>query len=171
MSAVLVAVSEVGAGPELEAALASVRLAGRTLLLAHVIDNGARGDMELIRGRFLGRPLPGHRLRDIGAAERDAATSILAEAATVAERLGAGCETWLGEGEPGRELVRLAAGGGCELIVIGARPPEPELRPGPHSLGSTARFVVDHSPVPVLLLRREGRGRRASAHSVVPRAH
>ncbi|WP_338182079.1 universal stress protein [Candidatus Dormiibacter inghamiae] len=166
----LIAVSEVGAGPELEAALTSVRLAGHTLLLAHVIDNGARGELDLIRSRLLGRPLPGHRLRDIGAAERDAATSILGEAATVAERLGAGCETWLGEGEPGRELVRLAAGGRCELIVIGARPPAADLRPGPHSLGSTARFVVDHSPVPVLLLRRVASGRPASAPPpVVPR--
>ncbi len=160
MSTVLIAVSGVGARGELEAAQVSLRLAGRTLLLAHVIDNGARGELALIRGRFLGRPLPDHRLHAIGAAERDAATLILGEAATVAARMGAVWETWLGEGEPGRELVRLAAGGDCELMVIGARPPEAALRPGPHSLGSTARFVVDHSPVPVLLLRRESRGRR-----------
>jgi hypothetical protein len=48
--------------------------------------------MELIRGRFPGRPLPADRLERIGAA-------------------------------------------------------------GPRSLGHTARFVVDHSPCPVLLLR------------------
>jgi len=153
---VLIAVGETGAESELQAARALVSLAGRTLLLAHVIDNGARGELQLMRGRFLGRPIPGHRLREIGSAERDAAASILAEATTLARRLGGGNESWLGEGEPGRELVRLAAARDCDLIVVGARPQAAKVRPGPHSLGATARFVVDHAPVPVLLVRGGG---------------
>src|ERR1700682_2843455 len=58
-----------------------------------------------------------------------------------------------GSGEPGRVLTRLAAERRASLIVIGARNSDGDLSPGPKSLGHTARFVLDHSPCPALLLR------------------
>jgi nucleotide-binding universal stress UspA family protein len=118
-----------------------------------VIDNGARGDMELARGRLLPRPIPEHRLRAIGEAERRAAELALEEAASAAESLGARAETLAAEGEPGRVLSRIAGERATDLVAVGVRVDRREVRPGPKSLGHTARFVVDHSPRPVLLLR------------------
>ncbi len=128
-------------------------LSGQETVLVHVIDNGMRGELDLARGRLLPRPLPHHHLRAITEAEREAAQAALDEAARAAEALGAVPRTVLAEGEPGRVLSRLAAELGCHLVVVAARSgrgPEP---PGPRSVGHTARFVLDHSPRPVLLLR------------------
>ncbi|MDQ6920094.1 MAG: universal stress protein [Candidatus Dormibacteraeota bacterium] len=150
---ILVAVAERGT-PELLAGLDRlVPLRGSELLLVHVIDNGARGEMELARGRLLPRPIPKHRLRAIGEAERRAAELALDEAATAAESLGAMPETLAAAGEPGRVVSRLAGERSCDLVAVSARVDRQHERPGPHSVGHTARFVVDHSPRPVLLLR------------------
>jgi nucleotide-binding universal stress UspA family protein len=150
---ILVGVAERGA-PELLADLHRVvPLRGAELLLAHVIDNGARGEIDLARGRLLPRPLPHHRLRSIGEAERRAAMSALEEAAAAAVALGAATETIVGEGEPGRLLSRLAGERDCHLVAVASRADRRDERPGPHSVGHTARFVLDHSPRPVLLVR------------------
>jgi nucleotide-binding universal stress UspA family protein len=128
-------------------------LSGQETVLAHVIDNGMRGELDLARGRLLPRPLPHHHLRAITEAEREAARAALEEAARAAEALGALPRTVLAEGEPGRVLSRLAEEWACHLAVVAARSgrgPEP---PGPRSVGHTARFLLDHSPRPVLLLR------------------
>jgi nucleotide-binding universal stress UspA family protein len=83
-------------------------------------------------------------------AERDAAVAILQEAASGAP----GSQTRLEEGEPGRVLCRVAAEEGATLLVVGARNgPGPDAAE-PHSVGHTARFVLDHAPCPVLLVRR-----------------
>jgi nucleotide-binding universal stress UspA family protein len=37
-----------------------------------------------------------------------------------------------------------------------SRPRSGPTEPGPRSVGHVARFVMDHSPVPVLLIRRTG---------------
>ncbi len=122
----------------------------RPLLLCHVIDNGARGELGLAHGFGPHRRHPGHHARAVAQAERDAATAILADAS----RGAAGSETRVEEGEPGRVLCRVAAESGAGLLVVGARNgPGPDA-PEPHSIGHTARFVVDHSPCPVLLVRR-----------------
>lgn len=120
------------------------------LLLCHVIDNGARGELGLARGFGPHRRPPGHRARAVAQAERDAAAAILSEAA----RAAPGNQTQVEEGEPGRVLCRLAAELGAALLVVGARQgPGPDA-PEPHSVGHTARFVLDHAPCPVLLVRR-----------------
>lgn len=150
---ILVGVAERGA-PELLAELDRVRpLREDEVLLAHVIDNGMRGEVELHRGHLMPRPLPQHRARAIGEAEREAARLAAEEAAGVAVRLAARVEVSVEEGEPGRVLSRLAELRGCDLVAVAARVDRGDLRPGPHSVGHTARFVLDHSPRPVLLLR------------------
>ena len=150
---ILIGVAERGA-PELLAELDRlVPLSGSELVLVHVIDNGARGEMDLARGRLLPRPMPKHRLRAIGDAERRAAEVALEEVATVAKSLGALPEALSAEGEPGRVVSRLAEERSCDLVAVAARVDRDHERPGPHSVGHSARFVLDHSPRPVLLLR------------------
>jgi hypothetical protein len=115
---ILVGVAERGA-PELLAELDRlVPLRGSELVLLHVIDNGARGEMDLARGRLLPRPMPKHRLRAIGDAERRAAELALDEVATVAKSLGAMPEALSAEGEPGRVVSRLAWERSCDLVAV-----------------------------------------------------
>lgn len=154
MMRILVGVAERGA-PELLAELDGVLpLRGHELVLAHVIDTGARGELERERGRLHPpRPLPLHRMRLIGESERQAAAAALEEAALEARALGAEIDSVAAEGEPGRVLARLAEERGCMLTVVGARVGGRDEPPGPRSVGHTARFVLDHNPRPVLLLR------------------
>lgn len=156
---ILLGVAERGA-PELLAELDGILpVRGVELVLAHVIDTGARGELERQRGRLHPpRPLPPHRQRVIGEAERQAAVAALQEADQAARALGAVAETVTVEGEPGRVLAGLAESRSCELVVVGARVDRRDERPGPHSVGHTARFVLDHSPRPVLLLRGHSPG-------------
>lgn len=80
------------------------------------------------------------------------------DALTEAERLGrshaARVETIQMTGEPGRAVCEVAARRGSDLVVVRAggrdRPPI-----GQASLGPTARFIADHSPTPVLLIRNQ----------------
>jgi nucleotide-binding universal stress UspA family protein len=150
---ILIGVAERGA-PELLSDLDRVvRLQSVELLLAHVIDSGVRGEIDLSRGRLLSRPLPAHRLRSIGEAERRAAGTAVEEAAMAASSLGGVPETVIAEGEPGRVLCRLAGERGCDLVAVASRVDRARETPGPHSIGHTSRFVLDHSPRPVLLVR------------------
>lgn len=121
-----------------------------SLLLCHVIDNGARGELGLARGFGPHRRGPGHHARAVAQAERDAAEDILAEAT----REAPGAESRVEEGEPGRVLCRIAAEEGVGLLVVGARDRTGPDAPEPRSVGRTARFVLDHAPCPVLLVRR-----------------
>ncbi len=151
---VLVGVAEVGA-PELLRQLDRVlALNGRHLLLAAIIGGHGRAEVELVRGALLRRPLPGHRSDALQAADRAAVAAALEEAAATATALGVTAETAVAEGDPGPELVRLARQHSCEAVVVGARPGPGAVAAGPHSLGRTARFVLDHAPCPVVLLRR-----------------
>lgn len=151
---ILVGVAERGAPELLEELDGILPLRGHELVLAHVIDTGVRGELERERGRLHPpRPLPPHRLRVIGEAERHAAAAVLAEADQAARALGAGAKAVTAEGEPGRVLARLVDEQGCAVAVVGARIDRRDEPPGPHSVGHTARFVLDHSPRPVLLLR------------------
>lgn len=151
---ILAGIAERG-GPDLLAELDGLLpLHGNELVLVHVVDNGARGELERTRGRVHPpRPLPPHRLRVIGEAERQAAAAALEEASDAARSRGSAVQTIATEGEPGRQLARLAQELGCRLVVMGARVDRRREVPGPHSVGHTARFVLDHSPCPVLLLR------------------
>jgi nucleotide-binding universal stress UspA family protein len=128
-------------------------LEGHELVLAHIHDTGARGELELLRDRFPGRPMPADRIERIGSAERARVQEILERAARVAHGLAATVDVHGDAGEPGRLLVRVANERNVGLVVVGARSETTAVPAGPKSLGHTARFVVDHSPCPVLLLR------------------
>jgi nucleotide-binding universal stress UspA family protein len=57
-------------------------------------------------------------------------------------------------GRPEREIIAAAIAFRAGLIVLGPRPRSGPTEPGPKSVGHVARFVLDHAPVPVLLVRR-----------------
>lgn len=62
--------------------------------------------------------------------------------------------TRLERGRPEQMIVALAREAQANLIALRLRErPDGFQRIGPPSVGHTARFVVDHAPCPVLLLR------------------
>lgn len=135
------------------------------LVLLYVIDVGPGHEMERIRQRYMGM---GQRGADLLAqttqAEQEQGEEIVTMAqstfrthwpggAPSAEQI----ENVLLRGKPEQEIVRLGASMSIDLIVLCNRrvlgPHEPPHPPGPKSIGHTARFIIDHAPCPVLLLR------------------
>ena len=135
-----------------------------TVGMLHVIDTGPRKDIDLIRERFLRPPMhpphhpppPSHpphhipREEEMSEAERASAQEILNEG----RRYLASAEILEREGRPELEIVNVAAEWHADLVVVCSRAAYRERREiGPKSVGHVARFVVDHAPCPVLLLR------------------
>ena len=122
-----------------------------TIGLLYVVDTGPREEMGRTRERFLRRPgPPGPREQEMQATEAGAAEEILAEGL----RYFPEAETLQRRGRPEREIVNLAAEWRADLVLIDARA-EYNVKPmiGPKSVGHVARFVLDHAPCPVLLIR------------------
>jgi nucleotide-binding universal stress UspA family protein len=144
-----------GADPGRLAATARTLLgASAVWTVVHVIDVRGRVDLGALRRGFVGAgPLPPHLAADIDAAGREYAQVVLSAAAAAFEELHLASEAGLVRlGEPGREICGAASAWAADLVVLRAsRRARPE--PGPKSVGHTARFVVDHAPCPVLLLR------------------
>jgi nucleotide-binding universal stress UspA family protein len=122
-----------------------------TLRMLYVINTGPRKDFEHTRERLF-RPVGPPRPREgqIQQAEHAAAHDILNEGlrylpdAEILER----------EGRPEREIVNVAAEWEADLVIICPRAEyggKPVI--GPKSVGHVARFVLDHAPCPVLLVR------------------
>lgn len=135
-------------------AAALVRLeTAREVILAHVIDATHRQDMALGREHFLGhRGLPSSREADLDRAEAERAQAGLQFARQALIAAGVPENSLREErlrGKPNEEIRHLAEREGVDLIVVGGR----GGRPGPHSLGKTARFLIDHAPVAALLIR------------------
>jgi nucleotide-binding universal stress UspA family protein len=126
-------------------------LAGSEVLFAHVVDPSIEEQWSPMAGHHWLRRHPGPRER---ARFEEAATRSAQELLGEALALSA---TWpvalrravAVEGNPERELVRLALAEGADLLAVGQH--HREL--GPHALGHCARFVVDHAPCPVLVVR------------------
>jgi len=122
-----------------------------TLSLIYVIDSGPHGELERQRERFLRGPaLNPRRSEQMRNAEASAAQDILEEGTKYLP----GAERIQRTGRPEREIVTFAQEWQADLIVICPRSPQsasPAL--GPKSVGHVARFVLDHAPCPVLLVR------------------
>jgi Universal stress protein UspA and related nucleotide-binding proteins len=126
-----------------------------TLGLLYVIDIRPRKDIEHTRERFLRTPaLPSSREKEMQQVDQTSAQDILNEGLahlTAAEPL-------LRQGRPEREIVNAAAEWGADLVVICSRAEYDHRVPiGPKSVGHTARFVLDHAPCPVFLVRPTAR--------------
>lgn len=128
-------------------------------LLLHVIDTGPRHELEnFLHGPGHHRSHRSQKLEPgLEAAEEAAGQAAIAEALAEAQRLGFKASTTIKRGKPERVIVEVAGEVEASLIVIWAREGaagRPRL--GPASVGHIARFVVDHAPCDVLLLRQEG---------------
>jgi nucleotide-binding universal stress UspA family protein len=122
-----------------------------TLGILYVTDTGPRHDIGHIRERFFRPPgPPGPREHEMRQAEHAAADDILNEGL----RYLPNAEPLQCEGRPEREIVNVAAEWQADLVILcplaqyGGKPTI-----GPKSVGHVARFVLDHAPCPVLLLR------------------
>ena len=123
--------------------------------ILYVIDTGPRKDIEHTRIRFLRRRDPPRPRRDeMKQAELAAAQDVLNEGL----RYLPNAETFQRQGRPEREIVNVAAEWQADLVIIcprGEYGGKPSL--GPKSVGHVARFVLDHAPCPVLLVRQLAR--------------
>jgi nucleotide-binding universal stress UspA family protein len=126
------------------------------LYLLHVIDTGPRRMLdEYLRGPGgTRRPPSAQGTNPIDAAEQAAGDAALEEARREAEKAGFQVQTAIERGRPEQMIVQAAAEHGCRLVAIQASEGT-QGRPhiGPESVGHTARFVLDHAPCDVLLLR------------------
>ena len=126
-----------------------------TLGILFVIDTGPRKDIEHTRERFLRPPRPpAPREHEMQQAEQAAAEDILNEVL----RHFPNAKTFQRQGRPEREIVNVAAEWQADLVIICPRAEyggKPAI--GPRSVGHIARFVLDHAPCPVLLVRQLAR--------------
>jgi len=113
------------------------------LTLAYVRGPGPRASLEMLRRRPGRHAIPPHRDRELHEAEVSVADDALAEAEALGRATAAGVETVQVAGEAGRAVCDLARVRGVDLIVVRAGP----------QLGPAARYIADHAPGPVLLLR------------------
>ena len=128
-----------------------VSAAERTIGLLFVTDLGPHHEIERKREGLLYPRHPSGPLQEkIQQAEAAAAQDILQEGLRYVPQ----AETLSREGRPEREIIQCASEWNADLIVICSRSPAfggPAL--GPKSVGHVARFVLDHAPCPVLLVR------------------
>jgi nucleotide-binding universal stress UspA family protein len=146
-------------GPEVVRRVLGAIGTGNDLYLLHVIDTGPRRALEeYLHGPGLLRrppaPSPGQE-RPIDEAELAAGNAALEETRQEAERAGFRFQTELLHGKPEQIIVKMAQAWTCQLIAIQASQGT-QGRPhiGPESVGHIARFVLDHAPCDVLLLRQ-----------------
>ncbi|MGO9409334.1 MAG: universal stress protein [Spirochaetia bacterium] len=94
--------------------------------------------------------------RELDAAEEDAGSAALKEAAEEAGRAGIPAATRLERGRPEQVVVSLSGELAADLVALLAREmPRGHPLQGPPSIGHTARFIVDHAPVDVLIFREK----------------
>lgn len=119
--------------------------------LLYVIDQGPHGEVERTRERFM-RPSGPLSPRQDQMKQIDDATAqdILNEGL----RYLPNAELVRKAGRPEREIVNFAAEWNADVIVICPRSHYGgKVEIGPRSVGHVARFVLDHAPCPVLLVR------------------
>lgn len=126
-------------------------VAGAEILFAHVIDTANEQDWRRMAGHhWLGRHTVPPQHRGVREAETQAANEILEEALALSRDWPvASRRTMSPHGNPERELVRLALAEQADLLAVGQH----RVELGPHALGRCARFVIDHAPCSVVLVR------------------
>lgn len=151
---VLCAIGQRDGAQVVSAALALVG-DGIELIIAHVIDDRPRHDVERFSGPL--RRMSPDRQRALDLAEEAAGRAALAEAESVAREAGpriSSAETRLERGKPEQVIVALAQTLHIDLVALRPREhPDGHPQRGPASVGHTARFILDHAPCSVLLTR------------------
>jgi nucleotide-binding universal stress UspA family protein len=126
-----------------------------TFGILFVTDAGPRHDIEHLRERFHRHPgPPPPREEEMRQAENSSAQDILSEGLREGLSHFRGAETLHRKGRPEREIVNAAAEWQADLVIVCARAEYGVKHSiGPKSVGHVARFVLDHAPCPVLLVR------------------
>jgi nucleotide-binding universal stress UspA family protein len=144
-----------GAGPDQLLEMA-VPLVARPAVWVptHIVDVRGRRDLGFLRGGIPGAgPLSRSQQEIIDAATAEHTRIVLDAAEAGLRKRGLLLEPpQIRVGEPGREICAVAAAIGARLIVLFARR-RADAGSGPHTVGHTARFVLDHASCPVLLVR------------------
>lgn len=148
---VIVAVDERPDETPLERVPALLRIGGAAVTVVHVLDPGGREEWEHAAGRHLLRPGPprsgGERMR---AADRMQGERVLAMAAAKAAAWDAAhVETRLLEGSPKHTIYDLLQAEGADVLVVFVHGREV----GPKSIHKEARFLIDHAPCAVLVVK------------------
>lgn len=137
--------------PFLAALAGLVQLKDAEVYFVHIVDDASEQRWEQATEHHWLRRRPGPRERS--SFEEPAAQSslqILQEAMTLsAEWPVATRQTRELHGKPERMLVRLCLELDADLIALAQH----RIEVGPHALGRCARFVTDHAPCPVLIVR------------------
>lgn len=131
----------------------TVPLAGAEVLLVHVTNSAREEEWRRMAGHhWLGRHTASHRPEIVQAAETEAARAILDEALRLSQDWPAASRRAVDlQGNPERELTRLALSERADLLAVGQH----RVELGPHAIGRCARFVIDHAPCSVVLVRPE----------------
>jgi nucleotide-binding universal stress UspA family protein len=134
---------------------ALARRAGARLIAVHVVE-----PVPVFEPVLMGGPgTPEYDDRAVAIAEQRLRQA--ADAADAAEEHGrtraAAVTPVVASGRASREIVRIAAGERCDLIVIGAH----RRGPGPIDIGSTTNHVLRQAACPVLFMATEAGGRHA----------
>lgn len=147
----IVACDEHGLSEFLSAVERCAPVQAADVLFAHVVDPSAGKHWGQMAGHHWLRRHPGPReyARFEQAAARSA-EEILSEAMARSAQWPATRRRIVEvHGNPERELVRLVLAEQADLLAIGQH----RMELGPHALGRCARFVVDHAPCCVLVVR------------------
>ena len=129
------------------------------LTLLHVAEAGPREltsyEPMVRRGPW---PLPkkAEMERRLAEADDEAGAALLAvwHERFAAALPGAAIAHLVAQGRPEQEIVSAAERRKADALILCPRPRSGPTEPGPRSVGHVARFVLDHSPVPVLFMRR-----------------
>jgi nucleotide-binding universal stress UspA family protein len=134
-------------------------LDGAEVTLLHVIDDAERTKLEdSVRPGIVRPSLPDVE-ETLEADERSMLRETYEEAVTILHARHEGdVRLNVGSGRPERVIVSYLIEVNEGLCVLGRRPDWKRNREvGPRSVGKVARFVIDHAPCPVLVLRLESR--------------
>ena len=137
----------------LAAAGRTVALQSAEVVLAHVIDESfPEAWRQVASHHWPGRHAEPRDPPRVQEAARRLAKDVLDDALALTSEWPAAIRRSVDlVGNPERELVRLVLEERADLIVVGQH----RFELGPHALGRCARFVVDHAPCQVLLVRDE----------------
>ena len=141
-----------------EQALRQLNPANLELLLVYVVDEEQREGLLGQLGGLGRRPkLPERHVAAMAEAEDQAGATAMRRAAEAALAGGVDprrIERRLVRGHPGEVIVALAEQAQCGLIVLRATDEVKVRVPrGPASIGHAARFIIDHAPCDVLVIR------------------
>jgi nucleotide-binding universal stress UspA family protein len=131
----------------------------RKLILLYVIDTRPAEELGYIARRMHNSGVSAQHTALMEAAEQQTAEAVLNEAGEQCMQAGFNPQNIrreIRQGRPEQQIIALAQdpSQNVGLVVIGSNYKRaPNITPGPESVGHVARFVVDHSPCDVLLLR------------------